>query len=158
MRMNIIQTVFAGLLLAGFFQCLSADGAQSLPVRTLAKGAFSGIRNAREEIVTSAEEWEKLWKQHATSGGAAEKVPAVDFTREMVIIATMGAKPTGGYAIEIVSADVHGRNLRISVRRTSPPPGAITIQAFTAPFHFAAVPRRKLKPEFTDAADGAKEK
>lgn len=153
--MHAVQSLFVCLLSVGLFGCVSIKGAQPLPIRSLAKGAFSGIREARQEVINDAAHWEKLWNQHGTSTGSAEKIPAVDFSKEMVIVATMGTRRTGGYSIEIVRVAPTGKTLSIAIKQGSPPPGAITIQALTAPFHFVAVPRSDLKPEFveTDAAE-----
>ena len=74
----------------------------------------------------------------------------------MVIVVTMGTKRTGGYSIEIVGAGPAGKKLKVSVKQTSPAPGAMTIQALTAPFHFVAVPRNELEPEFVEAAPAQK--
>ena len=156
--MNIIQTVGIGLSLACLLDCLTANGAQTFPIRSLKKGAFSGIREAKEEVVKSADAWEKLWKQHSTAVGQSEKIPAVDFSKEMVVVATMGTKRTGGYSIEIVGAEAKDKTLKISVKKSSPPPDAMTIQALTAPFHFVAVPKSNLKPEFVEANSGANKK
>ena len=127
-----------------------------MPARSLAKGAFSGIKEAKQELIKDAAQWEKLWKQHALSANSGEKTPSVDFSKEMVIVATMGVKRTGGYAIEIVGVEVADQSLKISVKQSSPPPGALTIQALTAPFHFVAVPKSDLKPEFVEAPDQKK--
>jgi len=147
--MNVIQTVAIVLSLGCLLNCLGANGAQTLPIRSLKKGAFSGIREVKEEVVKSADEWNKLWKQHATAG-ESDKIPAVDFSKEMVVVATMGTKRTGGYAIEIVGVEPNDKTLKISVKKSAPPPDAITIQALTAPFHFVAVPKSNLKPEFVE--------
>ena len=156
--MNVFQTVGIGLSLACLFNCVVANGAQTLPIRSLKKGAFSGIREAKQEVVKGADAWEKLWKQHSTAVGGSDKIPAVDFSKEMVVVATMGTKRTGGYTIEIVGVDDKGKTLKISVKQTSPPPDAMTIQALTAPFHFVAVPKSDLKPEFVEVKSDAKKK
>ncbi|PYL01207.1 MAG: hypothetical protein DME19_02410, partial [Verrucomicrobia bacterium] len=131
--------------------CLSADVPRSLPIRSLAKGGFSGIKEARQEVIRDPVAWEKLWKQHSASASSAEKIPAVDFASEIVVAATMGTKRTGGYTIEIIRVEPAEKSLKIFVKQTSPPPGALTIQALTAPFHFVAVPKSDLKPEFVEA-------
>jgi len=155
--MNVIQTVAIVLSLGCLLNCLGANGAQTLPIRSLKKGAFSGIREVKEEVVKSADEWNKLWKQHATAG-ESDKIPAVDFSKEMVVVATMGTKRTGGYAIEIVGVEPNDKTLKISVKKSAPPPDAITIQALTAPFHFVAVPKSNLKPEFVEVKSAEKKK
>src|SRR6266853_500439 len=154
--MNVIQTVGIGLSLACLLACVAANGAQTLPIRSLKKGAFSGIREVKQEVVTSAGAWEKLWKQHTQGAGESEKIPAVDFSKEMVVVATMGTKRTGGYAIEIVGVEAKDKTLKISVKKSSPPPDAMTIQALTAPFHFVAVLKSNLKSEFVTAMPDAK--
>ena len=151
LRVNLIHTVALSLSFGCLLQCAGADSPRSLPVRSLAKGAFSGIREARQEVVRKASDWEKLWRQHGVSAGATEKIPDVDFAKEMVIVATLGTQRTGGYSIEVAGVEARGKTLRISIKKSAPPPGAITIQALTAPFHFVAVPRSDLKPEFVDA-------
>jgi hypothetical protein len=69
----------------------------------------------------------------------------------MVIAVTMGTKRTGGYAIEIVGVEVVDKKLKISVKETSPPPGAMAIQVLSAPFHFVAMPRSDFAVEFEEA-------
>src|SRR5436190_9786727 len=107
--MNLIQTVGIGLSLACLFNCVTANSAQAFPIRSLKKGAFSGIREVKQEVVKSADAWEKLWKQHAAAGGESDKIPAVDFSKEMVVVATMGTKRTGGYTIEIVGVEAQDK-------------------------------------------------
>jgi len=152
--MNAIQTVGIGLALACLLNCVTVTGAQTYAIRSLKKGTFSGIREVKQEVVKSADAWEKLWKQHST--GSSDKIPAVDFSKEMVVVATLGTKRTGGYTIEIEGVEAKGKTLNISVKKTSPPPDAMTIQALTAPFHFVAVPKSDLKPEFLEAKPAEK--
>jgi hypothetical protein len=124
--------------------------AENMPIRTLAQGAFSGIQAPRREVIKDQKRWEELWDQHAALIKEGEAKPQVDFTKEMVIVVTMGRQSSGGYKIEVTQVEPVREQLRIIVRRTSPPPGAMTIQALTAPFHFAAVPRNDLEPKFID--------
>lgn len=141
----------AGLLLA--LLSLGVAGAADhgpIQVRSLAKGAFGGIQDARQEVITDPQTWEELWRTHAVHSTPPPKLPEVDFTQEMVIVATLGRQRTGGYAIEVAGVEVAGGELKIAIRRTSPPPGAMAIQALTAPFHFVAVPRSELKPVFVE--------
>jgi hypothetical protein len=154
--MKVIESLLIGLFLIVLLNCVNADDAQPLVIRSLAKGTFSGIKEARQEVIRNATAWETFWNQHSASAGSAEKIPAVDFAKETVIAVTMGIKRTGGYTIEIVRVELAGKSLKIFVKQTSPPPGSLSIQALTAPFHFAAVPKSDLKPEFVEAKSDAK--
>ena len=148
--MNVIQSLLIGLFFVCLFNCVNAND-RSLLIRSLAKGALSGIKEAKQEVIRDAAAWERFRKQHSISEQSAERIPPVDFSKEMIVAATMGTKRTGGYTIEIVRVEPTEKSLKIFVKRTSPPPGALTIQALTAPFHFVAVPKSDLKPEFVDA-------
>ena len=86
----------------------------------------------------------------------ADKLPAVDFTKEMVILITMGRQHTGGYSVEITKAEDAAGKLKIYVNRREPAPGAFTLQVLTAPFHAVALPRSGLKPEFIEVKAEAK--
>jgi hypothetical protein len=147
--MSFISTVLPSLAALLLGACLCPAAAVSLPIRTLAKGGFSGIQQPTQEFLKDKAAWEKTWARHV-SGKEGQKTPEVDFSKEMVIVVTLGRKSTGGYSIEITKVEPAGDNFRISVARKSPPAGAMTIQALTAPFHFIAVPKSDLHPEFLE--------
>ncbi|HKS36199.1 MAG TPA: protease complex subunit PrcB family protein [Verrucomicrobiae bacterium] len=148
--MNAVQSLAAGLAIVTLVGCTSAAGADPLTLRSLGKGGFSGIKDVRQEVIKDKAAWEKLWTEHTKTTRTATPVPEVDFAKEMVIVATQGTKRTGGYSVEIVSAEPAGKKFRVAVKQASPPPGALAIQALTAPFHFVAVPRSDLEVEFIE--------
>jgi hypothetical protein len=60
--------------------------------------------------------------------------PRVDFDRETVIAAFSGRKPSGGYSIEIVSAD--------PLTTLEREPEGFASQALTSPYHVVRAPSR----------------
>ena len=144
---NVVSAIGA-LLVLGLFAGVTANGEDSKAVRTIAKGAFSGIQEPRQEVITDKKSWEQFWSKHSRLTKPVAPLPEVDFTKEMVVAVTMGTKRTGGYSVEITSVATVDGKLRITIKQGSPPPGAITIQSLTAPFHFVAAPKSDLKPEF----------
>jgi hypothetical protein len=101
----------------------------------VARGQMSGVTAAAQIVVRSNAEWEKLWKSHA----AAQPLPAVDFTREMVAAVFLGSRPTGGFSVEIVDGRREGEALVLDYVERRPSPDAITTQALTSPFHIVRV-------------------
>ena len=148
--MNLLPSLTVCLTIVALLGCTTATGADQPILRSLGKGGFSGIKEARQEVIKDKAAWEKLWTEHTTTTRNAAPAPEVDFAKEMVIVTTMGTKRTGGYSVEIVSAEPANKKIRITVRQTSPPPGAMAIQALTAPFHFVAVPRSDLTADFVE--------
>lgn len=129
--------------------------AETVAFRTLAQGAFSGVQEPVKRLIKDQRAWLEFWTQHTSGVEPQPELPPIDFTREMAVVLTMGQKRSGGYAIHVVRVQGQGDKLKISFAQTKPPPGAITIQALTAPFHFVAVPKSDRKAEFTETAPEA---
>jgi hypothetical protein len=60
-------------------------------------------------------------------------LPRLEFDREMLLVAAMGARSSGGYRIEIVSATEHPTEIVARVVETAPGRRCGTIQAITEP-------------------------
>jgi len=110
-----------------------------VPLKTIAKGFRSGIREPSQIAVRSQSEWQKLWRQHTSTSTVPAPLPVVDFDKEIVAAVFLGEKPTGGYGVEISSAEVADRALTVFVRETSPKPGAMVTQAINQPFHIVRI-------------------
>jgi hypothetical protein len=110
-----------------------------VPLHTIAKGVRSGIREPAQFVIRSQGEWQKLWRQHTSTGTVPAPLPTVDFNKELVAAVFLGEKPTGGYSVEISSAELSDTSLIISVKETSPGPGAIVTQGFNQPFHIVRI-------------------
>ena len=108
------------------------------PLRTVGKGPMSAIDEPRQVTVRSAAEWGALWKEN----GARAPLPAVDFSREMVVGVFVGTRPTAGYGVEIVRAIGNSSSLIVEYVETAPSRDTITAQVLTAPYHLAAIPKR----------------
>jgi hypothetical protein len=109
------------------------------PFKTVTKGTRSGVRESAQFVIRTQAQWEDLWHKHSSITKNASPAPAVDFEHEMVAAVFLGEKPTGGYAIEIVGAELIDRSLNILFRENAPAPGAIVTQAFTQPFHIVRI-------------------
>jgi hypothetical protein len=106
-------------------------------IRTVGKGPMSAIEEPRQVTVRSAAEWGTLWKEN----GAGGALPAVDFSREMVVAVFLGSRPTAGYGVEIVRAVGNSGALIVDYVETRPSRDTITAQVLTAPYHLAAIPK-----------------
>jgi hypothetical protein len=87
--------------------------------------------------VRTAAEWNALWRQHSPD----REQPPVDFGREMVVAVFMGSRPTAGFNVEVVSAQVEEGVLVVRIRETRPPGDRVLAQVITSPYHLVAVPR-----------------
>ena len=109
-----------------------------MPMTTIAKGGISNVMEPREVVVRSADEWTRLWHDHAGADAAA---PAVDFGSSMVVGVFLGARNTGGYAIEITAVEQDAAAIVVRYTENKPGPGAMLAQVITSPFHLVSVTR-----------------
>jgi hypothetical protein len=107
-----------------------------MPMTTIAKGAVSDVTEPKEVVVRAAVDWNETWRSHA---GPGREAPAVDFESSMVVGVFLGARNTGGYAVEITSVEQDGAGLAVRYAETTPEPGALLAQVVTAPFHLVSV-------------------
>jgi len=131
-------------------------GGLPMPMRELAKGAFSGYRNTDpnffgEDLVLRTEAaGVRFWEQHTSIWAAPWNPPAVDFSREMVLVSLAGRRPSGQNSIQITSVEEKPCHLEVTVVETTAPIG---IAAITSPFHMVAVPRSLKEVRFIHAVD-----
>ena len=125
-------------IVVGSVMCVAAAAAQGGKpgFTTIAKGDASGQQLAKQVTVRSAAEWKTLWKEHAPT----EKLPDVDFTKNMVVGIFLGSKPSAGHSVEIVNVRTQENALIVEYVQTQPAKGTIAAQILTEPFHLVTVP------------------
>ena len=75
-------------------------------------------------------------------------VATADFSKEMAVAVFMGSRPSAGFTVEIVSAAEKDGKVIVGYRETMPPPGALSAQILTSPYHFAAIPKSASQVSF----------
>lgn len=122
--------------------------ASTLELTTLARGIHTPIRGERAFVLRDADEWDELWREHASAQLPTAAVPTVDFEKQMVIGVVLGTCPTGGYGVEIRRVERTNSGLRAAVHRTTPPEGSARTMVLSKPFHFVALERSSAPVDF----------
>jgi hypothetical protein len=91
-------------------------------------------------VVRDDAAWAEVWAPR----------PPVDFAKEMVLVASLGMRRTGGFAATIARADLAGGVLRVEVVEKRPGAGCMTTQSLTYPVALARVARHDGAVEFAD--------
>jgi hypothetical protein len=113
---------------------------------------YSGFDARTRLIVRDQATWESTWTQLTGAVQPKPPAPAVNFETQMVLVAAMGSRNTGGYSISIDAATENGDALLATVRETSPGNTCGTTQSITAPATATIVPRRSAVT-FVELAD-----
>jgi len=140
--MVIFSTLLMGL---GLF------GAPPPEIRTIARGTFSGLQEPMQLAVTNQSQWTELWARHSVRNEPRTPAPEIDFSKETILLVTLGQQRTGGYSVEITGVEQQEGKTVVLVSTREPKPGGLNIQVLTAPFHIVAVPKIRGEPAFKEA-------
>jgi len=148
-RQECVSLLFV-LLLGTSVASSGCDKHAAVPFRALGGGTAYGMR--QRLVIRDAESWSAAWKKIVCQQQPAPAVPAIDFHREMVVLAAMGTKPDGGYAIAIDEVRKVDDDLSISIVEKSPASGCTVLAVLTAPVALIAMPRFDGDVEFVESS------
>jgi VWFA-related protein len=114
-----------------------AAGGAVVPMTTLSSDQMSAIDTAGQVVVSTAADFEKLWREHAPGRPA----PAVDFAKNMVIAVFLGSRPSSGFAVQITEVRRDGDGLLVTWAERRPGRDQMSATVMTSPSQIVAVPR-----------------
>jgi len=134
---------------AAIVLAVSLAGSALVPVSftTLSHSEQSGVEQARQVVVRTPEEWKVLWKEHAPD----QPMPAVDFTKSMVIGVFLGSRNTAGHRVTITGIERDGAIVVVTYRDERPGARDILAQVITFPHHLVRVERLAGEVKFARA-------
>lgn len=112
----------------------------------------SGMEESARMVVTSAKQWAQVWSAIWRNYSTPPAEPQVDFASERVVVAAMGTRMSGGYAIYVDSAYQHGDHVEVVIRTVSPGSRCGTTAALTEPVDAARIPASTLPVRFRERA------
>src|SRR3954468_2011565 len=101
---------------------------------------YSGIRDSQRVVIRDSTAWHRYWADIHRPFIPAPAPPPVDFTREVVLLAAMGTRPSGGFVIRIDSATVGAARLLVQVTQIVPGKGCVVPTVITQPVDMVRVP------------------
>jgi hypothetical protein len=102
----------------------------------------SGIEKETLSVIKDQAAWKTLWEKIYANQSPAPPLPEVDFTKEMIVVAAAGQKPSGGYAMIVSSAVEATGEVTISIDAVSPGARCVNVSVITSPVDLARVTRR----------------
>jgi hypothetical protein len=111
----------------------------------------SPLHEPERIVVRNQTEWEAYWlRLHPFQDVAA---PRRDFSREFLLIAAAGDRPSSGYDIVFQSARISDGRLIVVVRSITPGPRCGVYWVLTQPVDLAVVPRTTLPIVFEEQTE-----
>lgn len=113
------------------------------PFEILVQGYQSGEHSAGAQLVTDAAQWHAFWQRHASWRMPPAPEPAVDFSRNSVIVVRAGDQPTAGYVLQTLAVSRQGEQILVDAQLELPARGALVPEVVTQPFQILLVPRTR---------------
>lgn len=110
---------------------------------------LSGYETSTQLVIRDQASWEQAWKTLHSTVEPLPSLPPIDFEKEMVLLAAMGRKSTGGHNIILESMTAEGDHQVVTVREEVPGAGCLTSQVLTQPADIARIPRTDQPVTFT---------
>jgi hypothetical protein len=114
--------------------------ARTLDIRRIGQWTRTGIGEARRLVIKDANTWAAFWSEL----GVGDR-PDVDFTRDVVVAAAAGQRPTGGHEIAIDRVTQTDGELTVEVVERTPGPNCVTTASLTQPVDVAIVPASDVR-------------
>jgi len=133
--------VFASMAIAA---CATNDETQlmtgRLPNYPVPFIVSSGFTEKQLLVVSSDEEWRKVWASLFSNRRPSPAIPTINFAEQMVLIYALGRQRTGGYSVQISGVEAINDQLSISVAVTRPSPNCMVTTGLTSPADLLLVP------------------
>lgn len=114
---------------------------------------YSGLTDSVRAVIRDAGEWSRYWAIINRPFIPQPPEPAVDFSREAVIVASLGSRPTGGFTIRIDQVTADADRLVVSVVRTQPGAGCALAAVVTQPVDVVRIPTPSLPVVFAERVE-----
>ena len=144
-RTAIVTSMIATVILLAV--SLAGSALTPVPFTNISQSDQSNIEEARQVVVRTAAEWKALWKEHAPG----RPMPAVDFTKSMVIGVFLGSRSTSGFRVTITGIENESGGVTVTYREQRPSARDILAQMITFPHHLVSVERTAGEVKFARA-------
>jgi hypothetical protein len=115
---------------------------------------YGGLDKPDYRLLKSAEEWSELWSEleprtsREQGQTTPNPVPVIDFNTHSLIVAAVGGRSHGGYAVEIRSVSESAGRILVTVMEKEPGPHCMTTQAIAYPISIATIPKTEKAVDF----------
>ena len=111
---------------------------------------YTGVTGSTRTVLRTEEAWAGFWRELRGDEDPIPPPPFIDFGAQIVVVAAMGERPTGGYVIDITAVDASEDGLRVEVVEMSPGEGCTVNDAVSAPVKAVAVDRVEGEATFVE--------
>lgn len=124
---------------------------QEISFATIKSSENGGFENKTTQVISSKDEFEKVWKQAWVRFSDAPEIPTIDFSKKQVLLIAIGAKNNGGFGLEIDKIVANKTNLTVNYIETKAGENCMTTQAIVFPFELIEIEKTSKKIVFSSS-------
>lgn len=109
------------------------------PSTTVAREYFSGLTQATDQLITSEDQWARVWAAIYSNRSPAPARPQIDFSREALVLSALGTSNGINNLIEGVRVFERGVVAQVVKERYSE--RCLVLTAVGQPVHVVRIPR-----------------
>jgi len=144
---------FLALLVLGITSVIiegsQASTEQDVEFEVVDSGDQSGYNEETYLVVKTEAEWAEVWAKHTAPHMPTTLYPEINFSKDMVICAFMGKRPTTGYSISVRRIWAEEERIHVEIAKSSPPENLMVSEVITYPYIFASLERTDSEMIFT---------
>ena len=118
---------------------------QLISSRKIASGSYSKIQAERSVVIRDQDSWNKLWQEHQVDNSP---LPAVDFSKKMLVAVFLGTRSSGCYDIQDLRAWRLSGKIAVTHYDLEPSSNSMCTTSLTAPFYISEIDRSNEVVEF----------
>ncbi len=145
---NIIMLVLFSSFILSCSNKGDDDTVKNVPFEELQSGGFSGIMNKKQVVIKNQSDYETLMNEVYYNQDKMPVIPEVDFTKNYLVAVAVGARNTGGYAIQITGITESSSGMTVSVTETSPGKNCVVTESITYPYQIVKIPKTDKEVKF----------
>lgn len=109
---------------------------------------FSNLTQRNQAAIRDEDAWRSYWQRIEGDRAAWEIAPRPDFTKDMLVLASAGTKPTTGYSLRVLGANETSKQVTVTVVELTPGARCVVAASSTAPVIVVALPRSDRPVKF----------
>ena len=150
----IMRSSCLTLALLALAACVQPAAPQAAePRRPVASAVLlnTGLTEPVNLVIDNAEQWRLQWGRLMSNRRPEPALPAVDFKRDIVVVAALGRQSSGGFVIRIDRIEPGSNGTVLHVLVKEPGAGCINPAVLAAPADIVVLPRGVLPVQFAVA-------
>ena len=110
----------------------------------------SGIKEKLRLVIRDRDAWREVWTEINMLKLPSPRLPEIDFSQEMVVVAGLGTRGSAGYGIIVDHAYEQDNQLEIAVVSRSPGSDCVRAAVMTAPVDIVRLPKMEASVVFRE--------